>query len=171
MIIFYHPAKEYGCFANFSRHPVTIYGYRGATSEHSFQAMKFHPHREDLVKAVFETKSPHDAAKMGRDQSLPIRKDWDLIAVDNPYPNLSVNDSRGDDLVIQRTKDLIMWQVCWAKIEQHQDIKNILLSTGDLPIIEDTSDDYYWGWGTNHTGNNKLGKILMGIRSVLSNSI
>ena len=46
-------------------------------------------------------------------------------------------------------------------------IRDILVSTGDEEIIEETTDDYYWGCGTNRTGKNVLGKILMEVRSIL----
>jgi N-glycosidase YbiA len=56
------------------------------------------------------------------------------------------------------------------KFETHEEIRNILLSTGDEEIIEHTTYDYYWGYGTNGTGKNMLGKILMEIREKLRKS-
>jgi len=34
-------------------------------------------------------------------------------------------------------------------------------------LIEQTSTDYYWGCGTNGTGKNMLGKILMQVRDLM----
>jgi N-glycosidase YbiA len=33
--------------------------------------------------------------------------------------------------------------------------------------VEKTTGDYYWGCGTNGTGKNMLGKILMETRDIL----
>jgi ribA/ribD-fused uncharacterized protein len=39
-INFYSARDEYGCFSNFSRHPIFLDGKRWPTSEHYFQAQK-----------------------------------------------------------------------------------------------------------------------------------
>jgi ribA/ribD-fused uncharacterized protein len=54
-----------------------------------------------------------------------------------------------------------------AKFTQHDDLKKVLLDTGDAELIEDTTSDYYWGNGTNGTGKNMLGKILMETREII----
>lgn len=173
-VLFYDPRNPFGCFSNFSRHEVTIYNRTWRTSEHPFQAMKFHPHRPDLVKAVWEATGPSKAASIGRDRTLPLRSDWDtpleaaqlstLPSLEAPRLTLSVDDSRGPARVIEYMKDVIMYQVVLAKFTQHEKLKAILLSTGDAPIIEDALHDPYWGWGASHTGVNRLGKILMAVR-------
>lgn len=53
------------------------------------------------------------------------------------------------------------------RIFQNKEIAKILLNTDDEEIIEVTSNDYYWGCGTNGTGKNMLGKILMKVRDEL----
>jgi predicted NAD-dependent protein-ADP-ribosyltransferase YbiA (DUF1768 family) len=40
VIHFYSTAGEYGCFSNFSPHPIFLKGQRRKTSEHYFQAQK-----------------------------------------------------------------------------------------------------------------------------------
>jgi N-glycosidase YbiA len=62
-------------------------------------------------------------------------------------------------------KDDIMRRAVRRKFETHEDIRRILLSTGNEELIEQTTDDYYWGCGTNGTGANMLGKILMEVRA------
>ena len=54
-----------------------------------------------------------------------------------------------------------------AKFEQHEELAAKLLSTGNSKLIEKTSGDYYWGCGTNGTGKNMLGVILMQVREEL----
>jgi len=165
-ILFYSPKESpYGCFSNFSRHKVQVYGQTWETSEHPFQAMKYHPHRPDLVQMVLKAVGPMRAAEIGRDRGNPIRPDWDSL-VPNPSP-LVVDDGRGPAPVIERVKDQIMYEVVWAKFTQHNDLQSILLSTGASPIIENAIHDPYWGWGSSQTGVNRLGKILMAVRSEL----
>ncbi len=142
VINFYKSQDEYGCFSNFSRHPV-IMGrddimLTWPTSEHYFQAMKF----EDtaIQDEIRMASSPGIAAKMGRDRSKPLRKDWEDI------------------------KDGVMVKVVLAKFSQYPELMSILLSTGDAILVEHTENDRYWGDGGDGTGKNMLGKILMAVR-------
>lgn len=176
-ILFYRAEDPYGCFSNFSRHPVDIYGRVWRTSEHAFQAMKFlgSPVHMD---AVFNAPTPGQAAnKHGRNRSYPLRKDWDLQPgpnmlskelADLPQPDDGI-DRRGVEAepLFARVKDVVMYEVCLAKFSQRMDLKAILLGTGQEVLIEDTTDDAYWGWGTSKVGENKLGRILMLVRQVL----
>jgi len=141
VIKFYRASEGYGCFSNFSRHHVFLDDQKWPTSEHYFQAQKFAgtPHEE----RVRRTKTPGDAAKMGRDRGLPLRKDWENV------------------------KDEIMYEVVKAKFSQHDDLRNILLGTADATIVESTANDSYWGDGGNGTGKNQLGKTLMRVRTEL----
>lgn len=174
-ILFYDPRNPYGFFSNFSRHRVVIYGRTWRTSEAAFQAMKFHPHRPDLVQAVWEATSPSNAAALGRNRDYPIRSDWDApvegvqLPEGPPVPiHLAVDDGRGLARVIERVKDAIMYQVVLEKFSQHEDLREVLVQTGDAPLIEDAIHDPYWGWGSSRTGVNRLGKILMAARAVLA---
>lgn len=62
-----------------------------------------------------------------------------------------------------------MLRVLKAKFSQHENLKQILLSTGTQKIIEHTENDNYWGDGGDGTGKNKLGKMLMQIRDEILN--
>jgi predicted NAD-dependent protein-ADP-ribosyltransferase YbiA (DUF1768 family) len=61
----------------------------------------------------------------------------------------------------------VMRRAVRAKFDAHADIREILLATGDEELIEETTQDTYWGCGTNRTGKNMLGKILVEIREAL----
>jgi hypothetical protein len=177
-ILFYHQDDPYGCFSNFSRHPVNIYDRVWMTSEHAFQAMKFHtsPVHMDLV---FNAPTPGQAAnKHGRNRSYPLRPDWDqapsiqqLSLIQNIRVFEDGIDRKGvvAEHPLARVKDVIMYEVCLAKFQQHEACRKELLSTGDEILIEDTrsSGDAYWGWGTSMVGENKLGRLLMTIRQQL----
>lgn len=141
-INFYSTYGKYGCFSNFSRHPIAVKGYLWMTSEHFFQAQKFAGTQYEA--AVRDCDGPGDAARMGRDRSLPLRKDWETV------------------------KDDVMREAVMAKFSQHEDLKKTLLSTMDEKLVEHTERDYYWGDGRNGSGKNMLGKILMETRQLLS---
>jgi hypothetical protein len=66
-------------------------------------------------------------------------------------------------------KDDVMRRALRAKFEQHEDICDRLLATGEATLIEKTSGDYYWGCGTKGTGRNMLGVLLMELREALQN--
>ena len=159
---FYSINTEYGCFSNFIRHLIEHDGFNWLTTEHYFQAQK---HNVDLFPAdslseseikshqarftaIRDAKTPSAAAALGRKRDLPIVPNWDEISLQ------------------------IMLDAILMKAEQHSDFKEKLLSTGNLPIIEDTgsSADYIWGCGGNGTGKNLLGRALMDAREILSKS-
>ena len=143
-IRFYSTREMYGGFSNFSKHIVDLDGHTWRTSEHYFQAMKFegHPDYTDILNA----RDARTAADMGRDRTRPFRSDWDTV------------------------KDDIMRNILKAKFTQHEDLKELLLSTGDATIIEDTKNDNYWGNGGDDSGKNMLGKLLMELRTELRES-
>ncbi len=142
-IKFYRTGDPYGCFSNFSAHPILI-ETTWPTSEHYFQAQKFLD--GELQSKFLHEKSPMKAAKMGRNRDWPLRPDWDAI------------------------KDDVMRTAVRAKVEQHSDVRETLLSTGNAIIIEHTSNDSYWADGGDGSGKNMLGKILMEIRDELTKS-
>jgi ribA/ribD-fused uncharacterized protein len=144
-IYFYHSNEKYYCFSNFSPHGFMLDELYWSTSEHYFQAQKFIA-TEHLEKLRL-LKTPREAAKMGRDRKLPLRKDW------------------------QQVKDDIMRKAVLCKFSTHVDIKEILLSTGDEEIVENSPVDYYWGCGADGTGKNMLGIILMEVREELVKNI
>jgi len=135
VINFYSTTGEYGCFSNFSRHSIFLNGKRWPTTEHFFQAMKFQGTEHE--EAVRMAKRPMEAASMGRDRKRPFRRDWESV------------------------KDQIMLEAVRAKFTQHDDLKAILLGTGDAKLVEHTANDSYWGDGGDGSGQNMLGQILM----------
>jgi ribA/ribD-fused uncharacterized protein len=144
VVNFYSVSEEYGCFSNFSPHPIRRSGKTWPTSEHYFQAQKFvgTPDEEEVRLA----KSPMIAARMGRSRKCPLRADW------------------------ESAKDRIMHEAVTAKFTQHADLREILLGTGDAKLVEHTENDSYWGDGGDGSGKNMLGRILMRVRDELRKS-
>jgi ribA/ribD-fused uncharacterized protein len=138
-IEFYSTRDAYGCFSNFSRHPIHIGGKKWPTTEHYFQGQKFAG--TDHEEEVRQAKTAGDAARMGRERSRPLRKDWETV------------------------KEDIMYEALVAKFEQHEVFRTTLMSTGDAEIVEHTVNDSYWGDGGDGSGKNRLGYLLMKLRS------
>lgn len=141
VVRFYSTQGEYGCFSNFSRHAVFLKGKRWPTTEHYFQAQKFAGTEHE--EAVRLCKTPSLAANMGRSRKLPLRKDWESV------------------------KDAIMLEAVRAKFAQHEELRTVLLGTGDAALVEHTERDGYWGDGGDGSGKNRLGEILMRVREEL----
>ena len=141
VIHFYSTTGEYGCFSNFSRHAIHLKGKKWPTSEHYFQAQKFagEPDEEEIRKAS----KPSEAASMGRSRKRPLRRDWESV------------------------KERVMLDALRAKFTQHEDLKAILLGTGDAVLVEHTANDSYWGDGGDGSGKNRLGYLLMQLRDEL----
>lgn len=174
MIEFYLTNGICGGFSNFSRHQVQLYGRTWPTSEHCFQGLKFYPHNIERAELVCRAATPRIAADMGRDRSHPIRADWDQPPSKDwldvlPPDRSDVQDDLPRDNpaepLFTRTKDCVMFEVVRAKLNQHPSLKVELLETKGHSIIEASPTDAYWGYGADRKGHNKLGRILMKIRT------
>jgi len=140
-IYFYKVSDPYGCFSNFSPHPIQVEGSYWQTVEHYYQAQKFvGSENERLIAVIRQTQTPMEAATLGRDRTRKLRPDWEQV------------------------KRQVMWQGVLTKFLTHTDIQAILLDTGEELIVEDSPTDYYWGCGQDKTGQNQLGEILMNVR-------
>lgn len=139
MVVFYRVNDPYGAFSNFSQYGFDIDGKHWPTSEHYFQAQKFAgtTHEEEVRLAP----TVRDAARIGRDRRLPLRPDWENVKLD------------------------VMRMALHHKFAAHPSLADLLLSSGDEEIIEQTTDDYYWGCGSDGSGMNMLGKLLMELRA------
>ena len=137
-IRFYATGEAYGAFSNFAAFPIRLKGKTWPTSEHYFQAQKFagHPDEEEIRT----TPSPMIAARKGRSRKRPFRRDWDAV------------------------KEEVMLEALRAKFSQHEELRTLLLGTGDATLVEHTTNDAYWGDGGDGSGKNRLGALLMKVR-------
>lgn len=140
-ILFYKINEDYGCFSNFAPYSFIYDNILWKTSEHYFQSQKFEDRHH--IEKIINAKNPMIAAQLGRSRKVSIKKDWELI------------------------KDDIMRRAVYEKFSQNTDIREILLSTNEAKIIENTTNDYYWGCGEKGNGLNMLGIILMETRAKL----
>ncbi len=144
-IRFYRPKEPYGEFSNFSPHPIDLNGRTWRTSEHYFQAQKFVGSEQE--EAIRQPKSPMIAARMGRSRQHPLRPDWETV------------------------KEDVMREALLAKFTQHTGLRSLLLKTRDAELIEHTRNDNYWGDGGDGSGKNRLGQLLMELRTKLQTQI
>lgn len=141
-IYFYKVSQPYGCFSNFSPHGIEIEGTYWPTVEHYYQAQKFVGSPDaPIIHLIHAAATPEQAAALGRCHSYRLRPDWELV------------------------KTQVMQVAVFKKFMTHLEIREILLITGDEMLIENSPTDYFWGCGTNRTGENHLGRILMSVRS------
>lgn len=140
-IRFYSTADEYGEFSNFAPYPIRIGKKNWPTTEHYFQAMKFKNNADQ--EAIRKANSPLLAARMGRDRKRTLRRDWESAKVN------------------------VMREALLAKFRQHDDLRALLLETGDAKLVEHTERDDYWGDGGEGRGKNMLGRLLMEVRTKL----
>jgi len=140
-VFFYLKGKQYGEFSNFAPFPFQLGGRTWPTSEHYFQAQKFAG--TEYEETIRQADSPMIAARLGRSRAHPLRPDWENV------------------------KDDIMRKALQAKFSGHPTLKSLLLSTGDVELVEHTKNDAYWGDGGDGTGKNRLGQLLMELRTKL----
>lgn len=134
--------REFYVFSNFSSFQVDYKGRRWATSEHAYQASHFFESDPDLVEQIFNARSAHEAYKIAKANVNKAPKNWDDIKVD------------------------IMYEICKLKLHQNPYVKQKLLQTGDLYMVEDSPKDDFWGWGEHRDGRNELGKIWIHLREL-----
>ena len=127
--------------SNFFEAPVTWQGITYLNNEAAFQSAKV------LTKEGREwfSKLPPNKAK-SKGRNVRLRNDWEEV------------------------KDNIMYEICYCKFSQNEDLRRKLISTGNALLVEGNNwNDKYWGM-CNGVGKNKLGKILMKIREELKNN-
>lgn len=140
--------KPYGAFSNLYRREVEFEGETFATSEHAYQAGK--ARKPEVRKWLMDAPSPALLAMAAHGLYVwDINSDWSKIKFDR------------------------MKRVLQAKFTQHEDLKQLLLSTGTARLVEsatvDNAVNRLWG-EVNGVGKNKLGELLMEVRAELAAS-
>lgn len=141
--------KPYGPLSNLYRRAIVFEGQEYQTSEHAYQAGK--ARKEEVKKWLMAAPSPALLAMAAHGLYV-----WDV------HPDWS------------KTKFDRMKRVLLCKFTQHQDLQDLLLSTGDKRLVEvatvDNAVNRLWG-EVNGKGENKLGVLLMEVRSEIRQSL
>ena len=140
-IRFFSKSDTHREFSNFAPFPIDLDDKRWPTTEHYYQAQKFTD--PELQTKIRKAEKPIIAKKLAEKHRDKIRPDWDAV------------------------KDEVMYRAVRRKFELHQELRNLLLATGEQEIVEAAPTDYYWGVGREGTGQNRLGKIIERIRAEL----
>lgn len=134
--------KPYGAFSNLYQRPIIFEDIEYKTSEHAYQAGK--ARKEAVRKWLLDAPSPSLLAMAAHGLYV-----WDV------HPDWS------------KTKFDRMKKILMCKFTQHQDLQDLLLSTGNKKLIEtatvDNAVNRLWG-EVNGKGQNKLGVLLMEVR-------
>lgn len=138
-IRFYSKCGEWECLSNFWAAPFDLDGRTWQTVEHYFQAAKTDDVAE--IEKVQNAATPAKAKAAGR--KVKLRPDWEAV------------------------KESVMLRALRAKFEQNAPLRATLLSTGDAVLKEAAPRDYHWGIGRTGSGKNRLGVLLMQVRSEL----
>lgn len=148
-IVFCRMRDPYGELANtHSRLPVRVGSIVEApNAEALYQALRF----EDpgLQRPVLAQKNPMKAKYTAHDSIHETRSDW------------------------QRARIEAMRLTIRLKSAHHPFLQQMLLDTGDLPIVERSSKDDFWGakpQGQQLVGVNALGRLWMELRAELRQS-
>ncbi len=128
---------------NFSAHKVKIWNKEFPTAEHAFQWKKFCESDPGLADKILEAGSPEKALNLAHANIDKQPKNWADIKVE------------------------VMKKILSAKVEQHEDVRQVLDKTSNRDIIENSPVDDFWGCGPKGDGKNMLGNIWMEIRNTI----
>jgi N-glycosidase YbiA len=140
-IHFSSKTADFAWLSNFSPDPFTIEGVRWPSVEHFYQAQKYES--SEIAERIRLAETPLKARKAGQDRSLAPRADWQSI------------------------KEDIMRIAVMNKFAQNRRIREQLLATGDEELFHISNSDSYWGRSSDGEGDNRLGQILMDVRTTL----
>lgn len=123
----------------FSQHGFELDGHYWPSAEHYYQASKFSQtkHRERIALAS----TPEEAVKLGHQWFKRKNKHW------------------------KQQRVLMMTRAMYSKCMNHEEVKQALLDTEDIPLSAADNFDYFWGCGRDGRGENQFGKLMERIRS------
>src|SRR5262245_53783667 len=150
-VVFFKVNEEWGGLSNMSNdYPLRVNGQPVGSSEALYQAMRF-PHRPDWQREILD--APHamqakmKAKKEGR-RKQHSRADW------------------------ERVQEAVMLWCLRVKLAQHfRRFGGLLRRSAPRPIVERSRKDRFWGAVLEPDGvlrgQNRLGRLLMGLRDEL----
>ncbi len=133
------------CFSPFTAHAIEYGGVLYPTVEHAYHAQRYADPaiREEICTA----RSPLMAWSVSQKYKAQQQPD---------FPERKVS---------------VMKELCRAKLEQHADVRQALLESGDRAIVKHTvvgpGPDGFWDDGGDGSGKNMTGVIWMALREEL----
>ena len=148
-VVVYKTKEDFGGLSNMaSDYPLLVNGVRLLTSEALYQACRF-PLLAEVQREIIDQKSPMTAKMKSKPHRSKTRPDWDSV----------------------RFK-IMRWCLRVKLAQNYNKFGNLLLSTDDKPIVEQSRNDDYWGakvvdGDITLIGQNVLGRLLMELRERL----
>lgn len=150
VVRFRKTAEEFGGLSNMAPgYPIVVLGHQIRSSEALYQACRF-PHLPEVQRMILNEGSPMTAKMRSKPYRKDSRPDWEEVRV-----------------------KVMRWCLRVKLIHNWHKFSELLLSTENRPIVEDSRKDSYWGAMPldNETlnGQNVLGRLLMELREKLRN--
>jgi ribA/ribD-fused uncharacterized protein len=151
VVVFRKTNETFGGLSNMAPgFPVIVNQVRFMTSEALYQCCRY-PDAPEVQKLIASQSSPMTAKMKSKRYRDATRADWDNIRV-----------------------RVMRWCLRVKLAENLTTFGQLLLSTGDKPIVEHSAKDQFWGAkaqdGEALTGVNVLGRLLMELREQLRSS-
>ena len=143
--VFLKTKERFGALSNMAGgFPLPVNGVKIRTSEALYQACRF-PRRPEIQDRIIAERSPMAAKMKSKPYRQNSRSDWDSVRV-----------------------KIMRWCLRVKLIQNWNKFRDALLETGDLPIVELSRRDDFWGAKLMHdktlVGVNALGRLLMELR-------
>jgi ribA/ribD-fused uncharacterized protein len=151
VVVVFKTTETFGGLSNMAAgYPVVVNGVRILTIEALYQACRF-PHLPSLQREIIGQHSPMTAKMKSKAYSGESRSDW--------------NDVR---------YKIMRWCLRVKLAQHYKEFGELLLSTEDKTIVEQSRKDSYWGAKLAEdqrtlVGQNVLGRLLMELRERLKN--
>lgn len=143
--VFLKTKDKFGALSNMAGgFPLCVNGVDIRTSEALYQACRF-PHLPKVQDVIIAERSPMTAKMRSKPYRQNSRSDWDAVRV-----------------------NIMRWCLRVKLAQNWNRFRGALLETGDLPIVERSRRDDFWGAKLVHdttlNGVNALGRLLMELR-------
>jgi predicted NAD-dependent protein-ADP-ribosyltransferase YbiA (DUF1768 family) len=169
-IKFYEKSAPYYEFSNFYISPfIDDEGKKWTTVENYFQAKKFrNPEYREYIR---QADTANKAFALGRMKKLGGYLSKNLV---NSKTCKETVNSVIDKFMSLGLKPIENWEeerldvmevALYYKFSQNKKLRDLLTSTENRPIIEDSPRDSFWGIGADGKGENHLGRLLEKTRS------
>lgn len=151
-IVFHKTKESFGALSNMSAgFPIIINDRHISTSEALYQACRF-PLNPSLQELIISQTSPMTAKMRSKPYRNETRADWLMVRV-----------------------RIMRWCLQAKLIQNYAIFSEILLGTGEKPIVEYSSKDNFWGaipqGDSTLVGANVLGRLLMDLRLQLQQNL
>lgn len=141
--------KFYIYFSPYTAHAIEIGGMMYPTVEHAYQCMRYTD--PEIIEEIRSAKSPVKA--------------WQIST---KYKHLQIPGFKDENYKLK-----IMKMLMQVKADQHEEIREALLDSGDLEIVKHIvtfpPGDGFWDDGEDGNGLNHIGRMWMEIREDFKN--